>query len=74
MLRTREFFIEPGKFIAPADCWGDVGAATGALLINLITTAAAKGYAQGELSLLWASSESGERSAALLQAQPLIKE
>ncbi len=73
VLRTREFFIEPGKFIAPADCWGDVGAATGALLINLITTAA-KGYAQGELSLLWTSSESGERSAALLQAAPLIKE
>ncbi|TGO02658.1 hypothetical protein PN36_21285 [Candidatus Thiomargarita nelsonii] len=74
VLRTREFFVDPGKFMAPADCWGDVGAATGALLINLITTAAAKGYAQGELSLLWASSESGERSAALLQAQPLIKE
>lgn len=69
VLRTREYFIDPSDFIAPAECWGDVGAATGVLLVNLVTAAAQKGYALGSYSLLWSSSESGERCAALLYAE-----
>ena len=70
VLRTREYFVDPSHFIAPADCWGEVGAATGTLLINLAVVAAMKGYAKGELSLIWTSSEGGERGAVLLHAKP----
>jgi 3-oxoacyl-[acyl-carrier-protein] synthase-1 len=64
--RTRERFESPSEFIAPADCLGDVGAASGAMLLVLATLAQRKGYARGPLALVWASSDAGERGAALL--------
>lgn len=66
-LRTREAFERVSEFVAPADCWGDVSAAGGPLHIVLAAIAAAKGYASGPRALAWASSESGERAAALLE-------
>jgi 3-oxoacyl-[acyl-carrier-protein] synthase-1 len=60
-------FRNPGDFVAPADCWGDVGAATVPLLIALATSAAERGYAAGPLSMLLAGSESGRRAAVLLR-------
>jgi 3-oxoacyl-[acyl-carrier-protein] synthase-1 len=68
--RTRERFEAASEFVAPADCWGDVGAASGPLLAVLAVVAHAKRYARGGASLLWASSDSGERAAALLLAEP----
>lgn len=68
ILRTQEYFKAPENFIAPADCWGDVGAASGALLINLAVTAAQKGYAKGDWSLISTSSDTGERAAAVIYA------
>lgn len=68
--RTRERFEAASEFVAPADCWGDVGAASGPLLAVLAVVAHAKQYARGGASLLWASSDSGERAAALLLAEP----
>jgi len=65
-IRVSEFFTDVSDFIAPADCWGDVGAASGPLFINLASTAWRKGYANGPYALLWTSSESGERCAAVL--------
>lgn len=65
-LRTREGFISPSDFLAPADCWGDVGAAGGPLHMILASVAGLKGYARGSCSLVWASSELGERAAVLL--------
>jgi 3-oxoacyl-[acyl-carrier-protein] synthase-1 len=64
--RTREHFVAASDFTAPADCWGDVGAASGPLGIVLATVALKKRYAKGNLALIWASSASGERSAVLL--------
>lgn len=65
-LRTKEAFANASAFIAPADCWGDLGAAGGPLHIALATLAGAKGYANGTLAFVWASSEGGERAGASL--------
>jgi 3-oxoacyl-[acyl-carrier-protein] synthase-1 len=65
-LRTKEAFVAASDFVAPADCWGDVSAASSPLCLILATIASLKGYARGAHALLWASSESGERGAALL--------
>lgn len=67
--RTSERFVAPTEFVAPADCWGDVGAASGPLFVLLAACAARKGYAKGSRTLLWASSEGGARSAALFEAE-----
>lgn len=67
LIRTSERFVDAADFIAPADCWGDVGAASGPLFILLALAAAQRGYATGLHSLIWTSSEGGERAAALLR-------
>lgn len=69
LARTSERFVDTSNFTAPADCWGDVGAASGPLFVLLAGAAAMKGYANGPLTLLWTSSEGGERAAALFHAQ-----
>jgi 3-oxoacyl-[acyl-carrier-protein] synthase-1 len=71
LARTSEGFVNPADFEAPADCWGDVGAASGPLFVVLAAMAAKKGYAKGPRTLLWTSSESGERSAVLFEADPM---
>ena len=65
--RTRERFVSASDFVAPADCWGDMGAASAPLLIMLACIAAEKGYAKGDSTLVWASSVGGERGAALIE-------
>jgi 3-oxoacyl-[acyl-carrier-protein] synthase-1 len=65
-LRTKEWFTAASDFVSPADCWGDVAAATGPLCIVLAAVASAKAYGNGNHSFVWASSEGGERAAALL--------
>jgi len=67
LARNSEYFANPTDFLAPADCWGDVGAASGPLFVALAAFAAQKGYAKGIRTLLWTSSESGERSAMLFE-------
>jgi 3-oxoacyl-[acyl-carrier-protein] synthase-1 len=62
-------FINASHFTAPADCWGDVGAASGPLFANLVIAAGQRGYATGRHNLVWTSSESGERCAAILQQE-----
>jgi len=66
LARLSEYFVDPSDYVAPADCWGDVGAASGVLFMHLVCVAAEKGYSNGRVSLLWTSSEDGERSAAVL--------
>jgi len=51
----------------PADCWGDVGAASGPLFAALAIAGWTRGYAKGRRALLWAGSESGYRAAAVLE-------
>lgn len=66
-LRTRERFCAATDFVAPADCWGDVGAAGMPLHAALGVICHRKRYGKGPLSMVWASSESGERGAALIR-------
>ncbi len=66
-LRVPEPFRDPSDYIAPADCWGDMGAASGPLFAMLACQAAARSYARGPRALLWASSEQGKRAAVLLE-------
>lgn len=65
-LRTKEHFVSASDFVAPADCWGDVGAAGALLHAVLACAAASKGYARGPVAMIWGSGEMGERAAALL--------
>lgn len=66
-LRVPGLFRDAADFEAPADCWGDVGAASAPLHAALVAEAGARGYAPGPLSLLWAGSEAGLRGAAILR-------
>jgi 3-oxoacyl-[acyl-carrier-protein] synthase-1 len=68
MLRTATRFEEGAGFETPADCWGDVGAASGPLFAVLASFSATKGYSAGPFTFLWASSEGGIRASALLRA------
>lgn len=65
-LRTKESFESASDFVAPADCWGDVGAAGGLLHLALATVAGLKGYGRGLFTLAFGSGEQGERAATLL--------
>lgn len=65
-LRTRRFFGNPAHFVAPADCWGDVAAASLPLLLILSVIALEKRYAEGDLALVWAASDEGQRTAMLV--------
>jgi 3-oxoacyl-[acyl-carrier-protein] synthase-1 len=67
-VRVKDRFRAATDFVAPADCWGDVGAAGAPLHILLGLIAHRKGYAKGPVSLVCASSESGERGAAVILA------
>jgi 3-oxoacyl-[acyl-carrier-protein] synthase-1 len=60
-IRAGGLFRDPSAFTAPADCWGDVGAASGPLLLVLADAATRKRYAPGPVLAGFTSSESGER-------------
>ncbi|WMJ02457.1 beta-ketoacyl synthase N-terminal-like domain-containing protein [Pseudomonas chlororaphis subsp. aurantiaca] len=67
VLKASRLFKDAAAFDTPADCWGDVGAASGPLYVSLVVAAEERGYAKGPLSLIWASSEGGRRAAAILR-------
>jgi len=73
MLRTSTSFADDADFMTPADCWGDVGAASGPLFTMLAALAAKKGYSPGPCTLVWASSEHGLRGAALLRSTAVLR-
>lgn len=66
VIRNPGRFKDAADFETPADCWGDVGAASGPLFVSLITEAEARKYQNAPLSLIWAGSENGSRAAVLL--------
>lgn len=68
-LRLSSYFEDPTAYRAPAESWGDVGAASGPLFAILACEAAARGYARGSYALLWMSSERGLRGAAVLETK-----
>ena len=59
---------DPLEIWHPADCYGDVGAASGAVLMSLATAAWSRQYARGPRCLIWTSSDEGARGALLLEA------
>lgn len=52
----------------PADCIGDTGAASGAVMLAWAAWALRKGYAGAENILVWGASDEGAREAVMLQA------
>jgi 3-oxoacyl-[acyl-carrier-protein] synthase-1 len=67
LLRVQKAFVDAHDYECPADCWGDVGAASGLLFTCLAVASSQRGYAKGLYPILWASSESGHRTAVLLK-------
>ncbi len=67
VLKISEYLVDGSEYTLPVSSWGDVGAASGPLFAILATRAWARGYARGPLALLWAGSESGLRSAVVLE-------
>jgi 3-oxoacyl-[acyl-carrier-protein] synthase-1 len=63
--RLSNRFVNASDFVAPADCWGDVGAASGPLFVSMVAAAGQRGYTGARFNLLWTSSETGERSAVI---------
>jgi len=66
LIRLRPRFSAAHTFATPADCWGDAGAASGPLFALLATAQHAGQYAAGPRTLIWTSSDSGERAAMVL--------
>ena len=69
----RDRLRDPTDFLAPADCWGDVGAAGLPLHLLLAASACRKGHAKGPLTLLWGSSDGGGRGAAVIRADVAVR-
>lgn len=67
LLRTQEGFVDVHDYMSPADCWGDVGAASGPLFAVLAIVAGMRGYAKGSIPAVWAGSDAGYRSAVALE-------
>jgi len=66
-----ESFENPDRFTAPAECWGDAGAASGLLAATMPLAAWARGYAEGAVQLAWSSSATSPLRAAALLHQPM---
>ncbi len=65
-LRTQRV-LATTAYDAPADLWGDIGAAWGALGCILAVRSWARNYAPGPRALVWGSSDGGLRGAVVLQ-------
>jgi 3-oxoacyl-[acyl-carrier-protein] synthase-1 len=55
------------NYVAPADCWGDVGAAFVPLAAVLAVRSFARGYARGPRAVVLAGSDSGLRGATWIE-------
>lgn len=66
-LRLSHYFDDPTAYLSPAECWGDMGAASGLLFAMLVCQAFARGYSKGPRAMVWASSEGGQRGVAVLE-------
>lgn len=64
-LRSLEPLEEARKLWHPADCWGDVGAASGAILISLSSALVSMGLVKGRI-LCFCSDDFGERGVAII--------
>ncbi len=64
---VHRYLDDPQDIIAPANQWGDLGAASVPLLMGLMTESGRKGYAKGPNNLLFTMSPDGKRGAALIK-------
>jgi 3-oxoacyl-[acyl-carrier-protein] synthase-1 len=69
-IRAGGLFRDPSAFTTSADCWGDVGAASGPLFLVLAEAAARKAYSPGPVLAGFTSSESGERCGFVVRSRP----
>lgn len=72
-LRLGQHFTDPTDYVAPADTWGDMGAASGPLFVMLACQAVERGYQRGRTTLLWAGSEGGLRASVILASSQTLK-
>ncbi|MEM7154631.1 MAG: hypothetical protein AAF799_17415 [Myxococcota bacterium] len=66
-LRSHRALTQAGDFEAPAGQWGDIGAASGPLLVALAVAGWQRGYHRGSTTLLFAGSDAGLRAAVVLE-------
>lgn len=71
-LRTSARHRDPLEIWHPADCYGDIGAASGAVLASIAIAAWQRNYARGNRNLIWTSSDGNLRSAVLMK-NPLLR-
>jgi 3-oxoacyl-[acyl-carrier-protein] synthase I len=66
IIRNSQFFAKNYDHIHPADCWGDIGAATG---VGLITLSAGHLYKNQDVNyhLVFGSSDGGNRAAVCVE-------
>jgi 3-oxoacyl-[acyl-carrier-protein] synthase-1 len=67
VIRCREHFADDYQMEHPVECFGDVGAASGPLILGLAALGIAAGYRPSP-ALLYCSSDYGARAVALLDA------
>jgi len=70
LCRHGERLVDHDRVSSPATCWGDLGAASGTLLVMLATQWGLMDRLAGPLSLCWCSDDRGARAGVLLQAVP----
>jgi 3-oxoacyl-[acyl-carrier-protein] synthase-1 len=63
-------FLNSVDYVAPADCWGNVGAATATMLTTLPILHHERGFSPGAWPMVWCGSEGGRRGAAVLHLEP----
>ncbi|WP_133511279.1 beta-ketoacyl synthase N-terminal-like domain-containing protein [Candidatus Thiosymbion oneisti] len=64
-IRHQDSLVEAPFISHPADCFGDLGAAFGPVMISLAATGLQRGYRRGPV-LVYCSSDHGHRAAAIL--------
>jgi len=62
-------FVNAVDYVAPADCWGSVGAATGAMLAILPVLHHERGASPGAWPMIWCGSDNGRRGALVLHLE-----
>ncbi len=67
-MRNQDGFAPDHRFEHPADCFGDLGAAVGPVLLGLAALGLRAGWLPGP-ALVWCASEGRQRGAARLTAQ-----
>jgi 3-oxoacyl-[acyl-carrier-protein] synthase-1 len=68
-LRHNDQFSPAMALVHPADCFGDTGAAAGAILTALAATALSAGHRPGPV-LVWAASDLGTRGCTIVTGSP----